>query len=544
MGCCCARYCWEEEEELDDDRQPLLAGEVDQDQLVVEVLKKSRGADTQVKKEGWVRVEIQQMNGAELQLMVNEHATVLQLKRMITRTEGTPTFRVHLWAEGAENELQNTCTVAQSGLEDLVKLHFVKGEAASWQQRVLNEPLISEALEDFIALSKWREAGGYVDAGKVMDAKLAEWEKSASLSECELLRRRIIVARFFLDCGGNYERAIDLVEHAAGEVMHEHKKKLAAKLPIVVQVRLLITLADAYKLRETALPLVQRARHGREGERRAYENLMKAVRAYEHAIKLWWGLPPQEQDEEEVAEALRGAAFGHSSTARFPACPDSSRWLHKAETTASEAVQIYTRLEHPQLGGALTTLGGVYMARYVIANQALQRAGRSSVSPDAKLNRKRAIDLYMQAAAAYVRQGTQDTDHGYPAVLANIGLLHYRGGTEETEQGSAKMALPWWKQAVIAYDTLLGPTHPSSVRARSELVSVLRNGLDLHRDAAAVEMGGVVELGGAGAVEQVTGGEEFRHRAVTVGGELRPSLVSRPIAAERQRDSQTDGGMD
>jgi hypothetical protein len=102
------------------------------------------------------------------------------------------------------------------------------------------------------------------------------------------------------------------------------------------------------------------------------------------------------------------------------------------------------------------------------------------------------ITLYTQAVAAYEQAGTQDTDTGYPAVLANIGLLNYGENKQKTRQG-AELALPWWGRAVVAYDALLGPAHPSSVRSRSELVGLLRDGLGRRREAARVEAGGAIE---------------------------------------------------
>jgi hypothetical protein len=331
MGCCLG-CC--QAEEIGDDEKPLLEEAADAaaqvSEPMVEVLPRLSDMVAQERiKAGWLRIVIQHMDGEELQLLVRAQATILQTKQAVTRAEGTPTFQIHLWAEGAEDELRNGCTAVECGLEVGTKLFLVKGEASNWQQQVLNEPLLAEALEEFMALSMWREAGGYAAAGRLMDAKLAEWEAPSSvLSENEVLRRKTIVARFFIDCCGNYERAIELLdktpqraielmafEDASGDdsLDSAHDRwGTAPLLTAMASIDFLTTLGDAYKLRETS-KLGQRNRGGREGQRASYVNLIRSAKAYERAAVLWRKLPPREQEEEAVAEVLRGVAFGYST---------------------------------------------------------------------------------------------------------------------------------------------------------------------------------------------------------------------------------------
>jgi hypothetical protein len=146
------------------------------------------------------------------------------MKHAIAQADGTPAFQQSLWAEGAEEELQNKCTAAESRLCDQGNIFLIKGDAASWQLVMLNDPGLFEALDDFMALSKWREEGGYEQAGKTMAAKIEEWEsESSGLSKRELLRRKVVVGCFFNDCGGQFERAIELLEEVAAEIEEEQE---------------------------------------------------------------------------------------------------------------------------------------------------------------------------------------------------------------------------------------------------------------------------------------------------------------------------------
>jgi hypothetical protein len=170
---------------------------------------------------GWLEVEIQDLEGKCVQLLVHPQATALQMKRAIAQAEGTPAFQQALWVEGAEEEMQNMSTASQSSLTDQCTVFLIKGDAASWQLVVLTEPELFEALGDFMALSLWREEGGYEQAGKAMEAVVAEWVSMASdqkLDECELLRRKVVVGRFYVDCGGQFERAIPLLSQTAEQV--------------------------------------------------------------------------------------------------------------------------------------------------------------------------------------------------------------------------------------------------------------------------------------------------------------------------------------
>jgi hypothetical protein len=76
---------------------------------------------------GWFQVEIQNLVGDAVKLLVMPHATVLQIKRVVAQAEGTPVFQQSLWAEGAEEEMQNKCTAAESGLGWTNTLFLVKG---------------------------------------------------------------------------------------------------------------------------------------------------------------------------------------------------------------------------------------------------------------------------------------------------------------------------------------------------------------------------------------------------------------------------------
>ena len=81
---------------------------------------------------------------------------------------------------------------------------------------MLTEPGLFACLGDFMALSMWREEGGYDQACKTMEAELLKWEgktcedKSSEdktrspplgLAKQEVLRRKVVVGKFFIDCG-------------------------------------------------------------------------------------------------------------------------------------------------------------------------------------------------------------------------------------------------------------------------------------------------------------------------------------------------------
>ena len=112
-----------------------------------------------------------------------------------------------------------------------VQICTLKFDAPSWQTAMLTEPGLFGCLGDFMALSMWREEGGYDQAGKTMEAELLKWEgktcedkssedKSSEDKTCEdkkcedktrsppsglakqeVLRRKVVVGKFFVDCG-------------------------------------------------------------------------------------------------------------------------------------------------------------------------------------------------------------------------------------------------------------------------------------------------------------------------------------------------------
>jgi hypothetical protein len=168
---------------------------------------------------GCFEIEVQNMDGGLVPLLVMPQSTVLQIKRAVAQAEGTPAFQQALWAEGAEEELQNKQTAAESGLHDKSVIFLIKGDAASWQVAMLHEPKLFEALGDFMALSTWRDEGGYEHAGKTMEAMVEEWESSAELSQLEVLRRKVVVGKFFVDCGGQFDKAITLLEDALATLL-------------------------------------------------------------------------------------------------------------------------------------------------------------------------------------------------------------------------------------------------------------------------------------------------------------------------------------
>jgi hypothetical protein len=165
-------------------------------------------------KPGWLQVKIQNLDGNGVDLLVMPQATVLQMKHAVAKVEGTPPFQQDLWAEGAEEEMQNTSTAAENGLTDRCKVFLIKVsehiilvdsvclitcsnalkfDAPSWQTAMLTEPGLFACLGDFMALSMWREEGGYDQAGKTMEAELLKWWhwrtvlKACAFRECARL---------------------------------------------------------------------------------------------------------------------------------------------------------------------------------------------------------------------------------------------------------------------------------------------------------------------------------------------------------------------
>jgi hypothetical protein len=142
-----------------------------QQKVMVEVVSKATVGGVH-HRPGWCQVELENLDGKGIHLLVAAQATVLQLKRCVATEDGTPVFQQHLWAEGAE--LLNGNTAAESGLLEGSKISLVKGEAASWQLVVLSEPDLFDCLGNFLALSKWREKGGYEEAGKTMQIRVSD----------------------------------------------------------------------------------------------------------------------------------------------------------------------------------------------------------------------------------------------------------------------------------------------------------------------------------------------------------------------------------
>jgi hypothetical protein len=83
-------------------------------------------ANRAAKPDGWFEVDVESMSGSGVKLLVMPDATVLQMKRAVAQAEGTPAFQQALWAEGAEEELQNKNTFAESGLHDKSKVFLIK----------------------------------------------------------------------------------------------------------------------------------------------------------------------------------------------------------------------------------------------------------------------------------------------------------------------------------------------------------------------------------------------------------------------------------
>jgi hypothetical protein len=77
-------------------------------------------------KPGWLQVEIQNLDGNGVDLLVMPQATVLQMKHAVAKAEGTPPFQQCLWAEGSDEEMQNMRTAAENGLTDRCKVFLVK----------------------------------------------------------------------------------------------------------------------------------------------------------------------------------------------------------------------------------------------------------------------------------------------------------------------------------------------------------------------------------------------------------------------------------
>jgi hypothetical protein len=169
----------------------LLTPEQTVDDSIVEIV--LNRLSTLEERPGWLAVEILNLDGNACQLRVVPHATVLQIKHAVARAEGTPAFQQSLWLEGSDEEMMNKCTAMEVGLKkDKNRVFLIKGDAASWQLAMLSDPEIFDSLGDFMALSVWREKGGYEQAGRTMEAKVAEWElPSSGLNRREVLRRKV-----------------------------------------------------------------------------------------------------------------------------------------------------------------------------------------------------------------------------------------------------------------------------------------------------------------------------------------------------------------
>jgi hypothetical protein len=362
-------------------------------------------------RQGWFELEVQYLNGGSVHLVAMPRATMLQVKHAVAQAGGIPAFQQTLWAEGAEEELQNTSSIVDSGLGVSSKLFLIKGDAASWQRVMLSEPELFDTLGDFVALSLWREEGGYEAAGKKMEAKVAEWEKpSSGLSDQEILRRKVVVGRFFVDCGGQYERAIELLQAAAFEL--EKAKALRAyavthatsgsageggtdvtedvnALPPMVQARLHMVLGAAYQAREVSKGKVKD---------QFWVNHKCAVDQFQRAVDLWRGLVAGGAGDEgatraALAESLRGVGVNCTACTtsqtlkelqavqlhRGDALDGTEReaMARRAEETNREALVTYQDMQHSELGSMFKVMGTMYHGKYraAVGYRAGQRTG-------------------------------------------------------------------------------------------------------------------------------------------------------------------------
>jgi hypothetical protein len=289
----------------------------------VEVVPKGSPSKGRANRAEWFKIEIHNMDGKEVHLLALPEATVLQMKRAVEQADGISACLQTFWAEGVETELENTLTFAESGLEDGSKIFMILGEAATWQLVVLNEPELFDALNDFMALSLWREEGGYQQAGAVMQDKLQEWEEqleAKALSLSELLRRKVVVGRFFVDCGGQFELAIGVLQAVADKIeMDALQSAMAALvenpdrddlapagdfdeqgsklLSLPDQARLHFTLGAAYSKREQA----KSVGIGIGGY--SYFNFMKAAKAHEMSASLWRAVAQGKVGKAKTAES-------------------------------------------------------------------------------------------------------------------------------------------------------------------------------------------------------------------------------------------------
>jgi tetratricopeptide (TPR) repeat protein len=521
--------------------EPLVVLE---ETALVEIV--SPGSARATEGHGWLNVEIRNLDGNSVGLRVMPHATVLQMKHAVAQAEGSPCFQQSLWLEGAEEEMQNKLTAAESGVIDESNVFLIKGDAASWQVALLNEPELFDVLADFMALSVWREKGGYEKAGKAMEAKVGEWEDpSSGLSKHELLRRKVIVGKFYVECGGQYERAIELLEAVAEEVQgldeqgarddekaaaEEQEKQeqeqeeqttcepSAPVLPLVegpscraLVAQMHMALGGAFAARECGKPLVRDTIW--LNQKRALDEFQKAACMWrklaednegagsskassskagssKDGVKSHRAEPREDFDRVAFAESLRGVGDNASRcTSRgrqgYPLSEEQAGAMNKlAEEANMEALKIFAELEHPHLGAMYKVVGSHFRVKY-----------NNSDDADAALGElgDQAIEYYQLGADTFVRMGLNGTDKEYGSCLSNLGIVHE--DRREWEQ-----AMVCYVRAAIADEKILGKEHPTTGKDRGWAAEALEK-LGRRDEAAAVTAGN--EL-----IEETVNGEE------------------------------------
>jgi tetratricopeptide (TPR) repeat protein len=344
---------------------------------------------------------------------------------------------------------------------------------------VLNEPVLCEAVGEFMALSWWRVKGGYEEARRLVQAKVVEWEaKAPPLSRMEVVRRKVLVCEFLVKCG-QCGSAIAMLEGVIAEADMEdsgspteveiegvkwHHPRLA--LPLVEEARLHYTLGQAY---DDLFFL---------GGKDRYSNAIKSAAAFERSVGLCRVVDDNARDEHDFAAALRGT---FSISSNIVGIFNLSRWLGIANAALAEIEGLATEAQQEALAQPRSSI-------YVYRKHPDYR-GPSSTGPQHGPAGDRVIEEYETQLEEIERNSTQDTTVNCANDLQRFFDTLYNLYVVYQDREQIEKSAQCLQRALGTYETMYGPHHPRSQYYKKRLAKHLRDRLDMPDEAVAVEEG-------------------------------------------------------
>ena len=270
---------------------------------------------------------------------------------------------------------------------------------------------------------------------------------------------------------GDYDAVIETLKKMRKDNLNEEALEKSA--------RCYELLAEAYEMREQAIPL----------DEQHFYNLDYAASLYEESVKLWRLHQSQRSgldmpiDSVRVATALMkfGRAKARSTNRRSKGFNDEVRdinfMLHAAKAALNESTSLFRRLRHSFLPLSLKSFGMVQHNLY--RNQPGYRWGAATGPAHGEAG-DAAFQLYRESAD--ILQGDAERSLDYAESLTCCGAVF-------DDRGMTSTALPYRLQSAAVQEANFGRNHPASQKYRTTLASCLER-LGRHQEAEEVRNGG------------------------------------------------------